>query len=164
MKAFHLFQLWRTLVTENIFLKRQNFKPPAATKSHIVNRDDVVWLRSWGLVGWTLGEEIQSSKYDHRIFGQLTSIWSTAQQQKEATGLSIKTTLACLSQLESSLRCSWWHTGQKSFLTHMEGHTSAGGCTSNRQPESHPFLLLFARTSLVKKKKSLSTTAFAPLH
>lgn len=62
-----------TLVTENIFLKRQNGKPPAATKSHVVNWDDVVWPRSWGLVGWTLEEEIQSSKYDHRIFGQLTS-------------------------------------------------------------------------------------------
>lgn len=34
------------------FLKMAKFlKPPVATKSHIVNRDDVVWLRSWGLVG-----------------------------------------------------------------------------------------------------------------
>lgn len=99
------------------------------TKSCVVAREDAAPLWSWGHAGWTLG-----SKYNQAsmITGSLDS-WPLGNKKatKKSTGLLIRTTLACLS-----------HLWQKSFLTYMEGHTSAGGCTSSRQRYVPSFLRL----------------------
>lgn len=94
-------------------------------------------------------EEIQSSKYDHRIFWLLTSGQQGGNKKRPQSYWLRQHCLVCLCWTHS-LQCSWWHTGQKSFLTYMEGHTSAACCTSNRQSAPYFFFSFLLKRNFFK--------------